>query len=226
MPDSATGPAPCQCPAHAKTTDPRERHAALAHALYLEYATIAWNLVEGCVAVAAAAGAGSIALLGFGIDSFVEMLSGLVVLWRLRTEARHREPIDVDRLDRRAHRLVGLSLLLLAAYVAFEALRALLGHKQPRPTILGLAVTAVSLPVMLWLGRAKRRAARRVQSRAMESDAFQTTACMWLSVVTLAGIGLNAAFGWSWADPVAALSMTYLLGREGLHAWQGHACDH
>jgi divalent metal cation (Fe/Co/Zn/Cd) transporter len=226
MGNTASPPVPCRCPAHASAEAFAARREAILHAQRLEYVTIAWNLVEGCVAVLAAAGAGSVALLGFGIDSFVEMLSGLAVFWRLRSEFRHRAPIDVDQLDRRAHRLVGLSLLLLAAYVAFEALRALLGHKQPRPTVLGLAVTAVSLPVMFWLGRAKRRAAHRVQSRAMDSDAFQTTACMWLSAVTLTGVGLNAAFGWSWADPVAALGMTCLLGREGLHAWHGDACAH
>jgi len=119
---------------------------------------------------------------------------------------------------------VCLSLLLLAAYIAAEAIHALLTHKEAQATTLGLAVAAVSLPVMLWLGRAKRRAAHRMGSRALESDAFQTTACMWLSLTTLVGVGLNAAFGWSWADPAAALVMTYLLGREGFGAWKGRVC--
>ena len=224
MEHSVRVPAPCQCPAHASPGAFAERQQALAWALRLEYATIGWNLVEGVVAVGAAIAAGSIALLGFGVDSFVEMASGAAVLWRLRAEARHREPIDVEKLDRGALRLVGLSLLLLAAYIAAEAIHALLTHKEAQATTLGLAVAAVSLPVMLWLGRAKRRAAHRMGSRALESDAFQTTACMWLSLTTLVGVGLNAAFGWSWADPAAALVMTYLLGREGFGAWKGRVC--
>jgi divalent metal cation (Fe/Co/Zn/Cd) transporter len=224
MEDGVSLPAPCSCPAHANIGASAERQQALARAMRLEYATIAWNFVEGVVAVGAAIAAGSIALLGFGVDSIVEMASGMAVLWRLRAEARHREPIDVEKLDQGALRLVGLSLVVLAAYIAFEAIHALLGHKEARPTFLGLAVTAVSLPVMLWLGRAKRRAAHRMASRALESDAFQTTACMWLSLITLAGVGLNAAFGWAWADPTAALGMTYLLGREGWRAWHGRTC--
>jgi divalent metal cation (Fe/Co/Zn/Cd) transporter len=214
----------CGCPLHAGDEDPAERRRALGRALSLEYLTVAWNVIEGAVAVTAALGAGSIALLAFGVDSFIETSSGLIVLWRLRLETSHQEPIDVKRLDRRAHRSVGLSLLLLAAYVAVDALRALILHERPEPTAVGLALTAISLPVMLWLGRAKRRAARRVQSQAMQSDAFQTTACMWLSAITLVGVGLNAALGWSWADPVAALCMTYPLGREGLSAWRGQPC--
>ncbi len=217
----------CGCPLHA--TDGGDqiqtRRRALAGAASLEYLTLAWNVFEAVVAVSAALAAGSIALLGFGIDSVIETSSGLIVLWRLRVEAGHRAPIDVARLDRRAHRLVGLSLLLLAAYVAFEALRALVLHERPQPTVVGLVLTTVSLPVMLWLGRAKRRAARLVQSHAMESDAFQTTACMWLSAITLLGIGLNAVLGWSWADPVAAACMAYPLTREGLAAWRGLGCD-
>jgi divalent metal cation (Fe/Co/Zn/Cd) transporter len=214
----------CQCPVHVDPTLFAERQRALTRAQRLEYATIAWNALEGSVAVGAAIAASSVALLGFGVDSFVEMASGVAVLWRLRAEARHREPIDVERLDRAAHRLVGVSLLLLALYIATEAIHTLLGHAVAQPTVLGLAVTAASLPAMLWLGRAKRHAASRVQSHAMESDAYQTTACMWLSLITLVGIGLNAAFGWVWADPVAALGMTFLLGREGWRAWQGQAC--
>jgi divalent metal cation (Fe/Co/Zn/Cd) transporter len=216
--------ASCRCPAHADPTAHSARAVALAHALRLEYMTVGWNLAEGLIAVTAATGAGSIALLGFGIDSFVEMASGLVLVWRLRAEARHTSPIDLDALDRRAHRLVGLSLFLLAAYIAIDASLALIAHKEAEPTLIGLALAAVSLPVMLWLGGAKRRQARRIESRAMESDAFQTTACMWLSLITIAGVGLNAAFGWSWADPMAALAMTYFLAREGRQAWRGEAC--
>jgi divalent metal cation (Fe/Co/Zn/Cd) transporter len=214
----------CTCPVHANGADSEARARLLVRALRLEYLTVGWNVVEGVIAVWAALAAGSIALLGFGIDSFVEMASGLIILWRLRIEARHAAPIDLEALDRRAHRLVGSSLFLLAAYVAFEALRSLWAQERPDPTFVGLGLTGLSLPVMLWLGRAKRRAARALDSQAMESDAFQTTACMWLSAVTLVGIGLNALLGWWWADPVAALGMTFFLAQEGREAWRGDTC--
>ncbi len=127
-------------------------------------------------------------------------------------------------LDRRAHQLVGASLFLLAGYVGWDASWALLRREEPEPTLVGLLLTAVSIGVMLWLGRAKRRLAARLGSRALEADAFQTTACWWLSIITLCGIGLNAAFGWWWADPVAALGMTVFLVREGREAWRGDPC--
>jgi divalent metal cation (Fe/Co/Zn/Cd) transporter len=200
------------------------REHAVQAALRLEYLTIGWNVVEGLVAVSAAVLAGSVALLGFGIDSFVESASGGVLVWRLLAERRGAGGEDVERLDARAHKLVGASLFLLAAYVAFEAVSALWAREEPRPSVVGIALTGVSIVAMQWLARAKRRAARRLGSRALEADAFQTTACFWLSIITLGGIGLNAALGWWWADPVAALGMTVFIGREGMEAWRGEAC--
>ena len=200
------------------------RGHALRRALGLEYLTVGWNIVEGIVAVAAALAAGSVALLGFGIDSFVESASGAVLIWRLLAERRTADPGAVERLDRRAHRLVGFTLFLLAAYVAVEASLSLWNRERPEPSPMGIALTSLSMAVMVWLARAKRRAAARLGSRALEADAFQTTACFWLSVITLAGIGLNAALGWWWADPVAALGMTVFLVREGSEAWRGEEC--
>lgn len=200
------------------------REAALRHALQLEYLTVGWNVIEGVVAIAAAVAAGSIALLGFGIDSFVESASGAVLVWRLLAERRGLDAGQVERLDARAHRLVGASLLLLAAYVAWEAVTALWAREAPGPSVVGLVLAALSIVAMQWLARAKRRAARRLGSRALEADAFQTTACFWLSIVTLAGVGLNASLGWWWADPAAALGMTYFIAREGLEAWRGEGC--
>lgn len=200
------------------------REATLGTALRLEYLTVGWNVVEGLVAIAAALAAGSIALLGFGVDSFVECASGLVLLWRLAAERRGMDAEAVERLDRLAHRLVGASLFLLAAYIAVDAGHALWERERPQPTLVGIALTSVSIVVMQWLARAKRRAAAALGSRALEADAFQTTACFWLSVITLAGVGLNAAFGWWWADPAAALGMTWFIGREGLEAWRGEEC--
>lgn len=183
-----------------------------------------WNVVEGIVSVAFALAAGSIALLGFGIDSFVETASGLVLLWRLRAEKHARDHEEVERLDRRAHKLVGVSLFLLAGYVAIEAIKDLISRDRPEPTWAGIVITSVSMLAMYWLARAKRRTAAALESRAMQADSFQTTACWWLSLVTLVGIALNAAFGWWWADPVAALGMTSFLIAEGREAWRGEDC--
>ncbi len=202
----------------------QDRSASLAQALRLEYLTIGWNVVEGVVALAAALLAGSVALLGFGIDSFVESASGGVLVWRLLAERRGIAAEDVERLDARAHKLVGASLFLLAAYIAVDAAVALWTREAPRPSVAGIAITIVSIAAMRWLASAKRRAARRLGSRALDADAFQTTACFWLSIITLAGIGLNAALGWWWADPVAALGMTWFIGREGAEAWRGEEC--
>jgi divalent metal cation (Fe/Co/Zn/Cd) transporter len=200
---------------------PAGRRQALARALKLEYFTVAWNVAEGLVGIAAAFAAGSVALLGFGVDSFVESTSGAVLIWRLLAERRARDPAAIERLDRTAHRLVGASLLLLAAYVALAAASALWWREAPQPTFVGIALALVSIGAMLWLARAKRRAAIDLGSQALAADSFQTTACFWLSVILLAGVGLNAALGWWWADPLAALGMTYLLVREGLDAWRG-----
>jgi divalent metal cation (Fe/Co/Zn/Cd) transporter len=211
---------------HAAALAADSRPERLAHALRLEYLTVGWNVVEGAVAVTAAHLAGSVALLGFGIDSFVEMASGLVLLWRLRAESRHMDQDAILRLDRRARRLVGASLFGLAAFVGFDAAHALLTSERPRPSILGIALTLVSMSLMLWLARAKRRSAAALHSHALESDAVQTTACFWLSVIVLCGVGLNTLFGWWWADPAAALGMTVFLVKEGREAWKGetHCC--
>ena len=200
------------------------REASLVHARRLEYLTVGWNVVEGVVAVGAALAAGSVALLGFGIDSFVECASGVVLLWRLGAERRGMDEESIERLDQRAHKLVGASLFLLAAYVAVDAVHALWTQERPEPSVVGMVLTSVSIATMLWLARAKRRAAARLQSRALEADAFQTTACFWLSIIALGGVGLNMAFGWWWADPAAALGMTWFIGREGREAWRGEDC--
>lgn len=205
-------------------TPATERERALRGALRLEYLTLGWNVVEGVVAVAAALAAGSVALLGFGLDSFVESASAGVLIWRLAAERRGLARADVERLDARAHRLVGASLLLLAAWVTWDAGNALWTREAPRPSAAGMAITSLSIVAMVWLARAKRRAAARLGSRALEADAFQTTACFWLSVATLSGIGLNAALGWWWADPAAALVVAALAAWEGREAWRGEAC--
>jgi divalent metal cation (Fe/Co/Zn/Cd) transporter len=201
------------------------RAATLRRALRLEYMTVGWNVAEGAIGVAAAVAARSVALLGFGVDSFVESASGAVLVWRLLAERRGLAHAAVERIDRRAHRLVGGSLLLLAAYVAGDAALTLWHRETPHASPVGIALTSISLVAMRVLARAKRGAARELGSRALAADAFQTTACWWLSLVTLAGLGLNAAFGWWWADPAVAFVVAGLIGFEGSRAWRGEACE-
>jgi divalent metal cation (Fe/Co/Zn/Cd) transporter len=181
-------------------------------------------VIEGVIAVLTALAAGSVALLGFGIDSFVEGASGLVLIWRLLAERHAHDPRSVERLVRRAHQFVGGSLFALAAFITFDAVTALIGREVPERSTVGIVLTTISIGVVLWLGRAKRRAAAALNSRAMAADAFQTTGRWWLSVAALCGLGLNASLGWWWADPVAALVMAALIVREGRKAWRGEHC--
>jgi divalent metal cation (Fe/Co/Zn/Cd) transporter len=205
-------------------TTPASRARTLAHALRLEYLTVGWNVIEGVVAIAAALAAGSVALLAFGIDSFVECASGAILIWRLRAEKMHMDAAAIERLDRRAHQLVGWSLFALAAWVMFDASRALYLQERPEASIAGMVLLVLSIAAMYWLARAKRRAAAALESRALVADSFQTSACFWLSVVGLCGIALNAAFGFWWADPVAALGIAALLVKEGREGLRGESC--
>ena len=194
----------------------------LKRGLQLEYLTVGWNVLEGIIAVGAGLAAGSIALIGFGVDSFVETISGAVIIWRLMAETRGQHDGEaIERVEQRAERFVGIAFLLLAAYVAFEAVRSLINQDAPDASPVGIVLTAVSIVVMLWLARAKRRIGLALGSRAMIADAQQTYACWYLSVVALAGLALNALFGFWWADPVAALGITVLLIREGIEALRG-----
>jgi divalent metal cation (Fe/Co/Zn/Cd) transporter len=199
----------------------QDRPRILGRALRLEYVTVGWNVVEGLVAIAAAAAAGSVALLGFGIDSFVESASGSVLIWRLLAERRATDEERIEHVERRALRLVAASLALLAAYIAWDSITSILAGERPQPSLVGIALAAVSLGVMWWLAREKRRVGIALGSRAMTADAFQTDACFWLSLFLLVGIGANALFGFWWADPLAALGMTIFIGREALEAWRG-----
>lgn len=202
------------------------REASLTRASRLEYLTVAWNIVEGVVAVTAALEAGSVALLAFGLDSFVESSSGLILIWRLSKERRDvgSSNEEIERLDQRAHRLVGVTLVLLAVYIVGDSVAALWNHEQPESSPVGLALLTVSVAVMWWLARAKARVARELGSRALEADSFQTLACWWLSVVALIGLGLNSALGWWWADPISALGIAAFVLRESREALRGEAC--
>jgi divalent metal cation (Fe/Co/Zn/Cd) transporter len=225
---SSTSESACGCGSPCATTAAAplpDRRAQLARALGLEYLTVGWNIAEGVIAVSAAVLAGSVALLGFGLDSFVESASGLVMIWRLLAERRAgSDGARIEAIEHRARRLVALSLFLLAAFVMFDAADTLRAQEHPAFSLVGVILTSVSLVVMLWLARAKRRVARALGSQAMEADAFQTTACWWLSLAALTGITLNGALGWWWADPAAALVIAALIAKEARDAWQGRDC--
>lgn len=197
------------------------RRALIRRGLLLEYLTVGWNILEGIIAIAAGVASGSVALIGFGMDSFVESISGSILIWRLRAEWGGADAERVEQIERRAERLVGIAFLVLAAYVAFEAARALLAAEAPDASPVGIVLTALSIVVMLWLARAKRRTGEALDSRALIADSMQTLACWYLSLVALTGLVLNAVLGWWWADPLAALGISVLLVREGLEAVRG-----
>jgi cation diffusion facilitator family transporter len=203
-----------------------ERSDLLRKGLRLEIFTVAWNILEGVVAVTAGGLAGSVALIGFGIDSFIETSSAIVVGWRLRREHRGASPEDTERIERRASRIAGALLLALALYILLDAARRLLGYGgQAEESFVGIGLTAVSLVVMPLLGRMKLRTAKELSSRALRADAFETITCAWLSLTTLTGLTLNAAFGLWWADPAAALVLVPLIVREGIEGIRGDECE-
>jgi divalent metal cation (Fe/Co/Zn/Cd) transporter len=181
----------------------------------LEYLTISWNSLEAIIAVSAGLIAGSIALVGFGFDSVIESLSGAFVLWRLFA-GEHREQLVL--------RLVGASFLVLAVYVAIDAIVSLVGQERPEESYVGIGLAAASLIVMPLLARAKRRVAAKLNSRAMHADSRQTDICAYLSAILLGGLLLNALFGWWWADAIAALVMIPIIAKEGIEALQGKTC--
>ncbi len=183
----------------------------------LEYFTVAYNALEGLVSIAAGLMAGSISLVGFGLDSAIEMTSGAALLWRLRHDGR-------DGADRAALRVVGCCFAALGLYVAFESVSALILHKAPEKSVAGIAVTAASVVVMPLLARAKRRVARGMGSAAMMADSRQSGLCAYLSAIVLAGLLLNALLGWWWADPVAGLAMVPIILKEGIDGIRAKGC--
>jgi len=188
--------------------------------ILLEYFTIGWNLLEGAIAVGAGLVAGSPSLVGFGFDSFIESTSGAALLWRLRVDdeetREHREQI--------ALRLVGASFLLLATYIAYDSITTLIWRESPDTSYIGIALLVISLIVMPILARSKRSVAKQIKSRALEADSKQTDLCVYLSAISLGGLGLNALFGWWWADPVAALVMIPIIVNEGIEGLRGETC--
>lgn len=185
-------------------------------ALLLEYFTGSWNVLEGIIGIAAGVIASSIALIGFGLDSFIEVISAVVLIWRFRRSFLNEA--DEEAAERKALHVVGITFLLLAVYVTVEAARKLFFQDQPNESPVGIALTAVSLIVMPGLAYFKRETALQLNSRALLADAKETLACTYLSGTVLAGLAANALFGWWWADPIAGLAIVYWLVREGWEA--------
>ncbi len=193
------------------------RHVLGRRARLLALASVGYNVLEALVAVGAGVAAGSVALIGFGLDSSVEVASGLIVLWQFS----HRMP---EAREQRALRLMAVAFFALAGYVGFESIRALTGGSDPDPSRVGIALAVVSLAVMPVLSWAQRRTGTELGSRAVVADGTQTLLCTYLSAVLLAGLVLNATWGWSWADPLAGLLIAAVAAREGLEAWRGEDC--
>jgi divalent metal cation (Fe/Co/Zn/Cd) transporter len=185
----------------------------------LEYFTLGWNLTEALVGIIAGVIAGSIALIGFGVDSIIESFSGAILLWRLQ---RHKAD---EKREQLALKLVGISFFVLAAYVAADAAKTLIQQEAPQASIVGVCLAAISIIVMPILARAKRGVAARLNSRALVADSRQTDLCAYLSGILFVGLILNALFGWWWADSIAAILMVPIITREGVEAFRGDACN-
>jgi divalent metal cation (Fe/Co/Zn/Cd) transporter len=199
-----------------------DRAAVVRRGSRLEYFTIAWNSLEGFIALVAGWLAGSIALVGFGVDSVIEVTSGATLLWRMWAD------LDVqsrERNEKRALTTVGLCFLALAAYVGYESVRDLIQRRAPERSLVGIALACVSLVVMPLLSRAKRKVGNALASRAMNADAKQTEFCAYLSAILLGGLLLNELFGLWWADPVAALVMAPIIAKEGIQRLRAETCD-
>ena len=188
----------------------------------LEYFTIAYNSLEGAASIIAGLLAGSVSLVGFGLDSMIEVASGAALLWRLHHD------MDTSRreeAERTALRTVGVCLVALALYIVYESSSTLIRHIPPERSIAGIVIASASVIVMPLLARAKRRVARQIGSGAMHADSKQADFCAYLSAILLAGLLLHAWLGWWWADPAAALVMVPIIAREGVQGLRGEACE-
>jgi divalent metal cation (Fe/Co/Zn/Cd) transporter len=200
-----------------------DRAALVRRGLWLNYLTIGYNAVEAVVSIAAGFVSGSVALVSFGVDSAIEVTSSVAAHWRLRADY---EPERRERVERLTHRIIGWSFLALAAYIIMESATTLWQREAPDSSTIGLVVLILSAVTMPVIAHGSRKVARALGSRALEADAAQTSLCAHLSVIALVGVGLNAALGWWWADPVAALGMVPIIANEGLEGVRGEsACD-
>ncbi len=184
-------------------------------ALLLEYTTIGWNIIEGVIAISSGTAAGSIALIGFGLDSFIEVTAAGALIWRLKKQGSLDEELDAEK---RALQIVGITFFALAAYVIYESIHTLWIKEAPQVSLIGIVLALVSSILMPILGLTKRKVAVQINSRALAADAVETFVCAWLSIILLIGLGVNALWGWWWADPAAGLIMAGFIIREGIEA--------
>ena len=200
-----------------------DREALVRRGQMLSRITLGYNTLEALAALVAGVIAGSVSLVGFGIDSIIEVSSSVAALWRLRSDVQAERR---ERVEQHANRIIGVSFILLAIYLTVDATHALWAHERPERTIPGIIVAALSVVVMPILASKKRRVAVGLGSRALAADATQTNLCMYLSAIVLGGLALNALFGWWWADPVAALVMVPIIAKEGIEGVKGvPACE-
>lgn len=198
-----------------------DRAALVRRGLVLNWLTLAYNSLEAIVSIVAGVIAGSVALVGFGADSVIEVTASGAAQWRLRADI---DPERRERVERITLRVIGATFLTLAAYVAYDSIESLWRREAPARSWLGVAILMLSVIVMPVLARAKRRVARSLASRALEADATQTSLCAYLSVIALGGVALNALLGWWWADPVAALAMVPIIAKEGAEGLRADPC--
>jgi divalent metal cation (Fe/Co/Zn/Cd) transporter len=205
---------------------PARRVALHRRALRLEYFTIGWNVIEAFVAIGAGLIAGSVALIGFGVDSGIEVISAIGLLWRLRTAGPHAPVDEESAAEKRALYIVAATFFLLAAYITYEAVSALAQEEEPLTSPVGIVLSILSLAIMPLLAVAKQRTGQEMGSAALVADSKETWVCSYLSLALLVGVGAYALFGWWWADPVAALAMLPVIlwqGRETLAEAQEHS---
>lgn len=199
-----------------------DRLRVVRRGLRLESFTIGWNALEGLIAVIAGWIAGSVSLVAFGLDSFIEVSSGAVLLWRMSVDANVH---DRERNERRALKIVGVCFVVLAVYIAYESASDLWSKRAPEHSVPGIVLACASLVVMPLLSRAKRKVGSALGSAAMHADAKQTEFCTYLSAILLVGLVLNALLGLWWADPVAGLIMVPIIAKEGVQGLNGKTCD-
>jgi divalent metal cation (Fe/Co/Zn/Cd) transporter len=208
--------------AHPDLTTPQglqaDRLDGLQRGIALEYVSLAYNVLESVVGLAAGTVAGSVALIGFGLDSVVESSSAAILIWRFRTETRRRR--SSEDAERRAVRLVAFAFFALATYIGGRAILDLVAQSRPDDSRIGIALAVASLIVMPWLVARKRKLAVEIDSRSLKADSTQTLLCTYMSAFLLVGLVANALLGWWWADPVAGLAIAALAVREGIELWR------
>jgi len=204
------------------TIDVAHRNLLVKKGKQLEYITVFYNCLEGLISIVSGVAAGSIALIGFGIDSAIEVTSGVVLLWRLYADVNIEKRESVERLSLK---IVGVCFLLLSVYVTYDSIAALVQQEAPEESIPGILLAISSVIVMPILARRKRVIAREIKSGALHLEAKQTELCAYLSSILLGGLVLNLLLGWWWADPIAALVMVPIMAREGTEALKGKHCE-